>query len=227
MPLDGLREDDTGGPPMLARWILGDARQIVLASRSPRRREILETLGVPVRTAPAEIDETFLPGEDPAAGASRVASLKVAAVRREFGGALILGADTVVVVDGAVFGKPAGDADARRMLRTLAGRSHRVVTGIALARGDGATRVAAESTQVVFRDLTDREIDEYVATAEPLDKAGAYGIQGQGALLVREVRGDYLNVVGLPLYRLLELARALRGERGAPGRDRFNERETS
>ncbi len=219
MPLDGLHEGEKGGPPMLARWILGDAREIVLASRSPRRREILESLGVPVRIAPAAIDETFHPGEDPAAGACRVASLKVAAARPEFGAALILGADTIVVRDGEVFGKPAGDADARRMLRALAGRSHRVITGIALAYGDGAARVAAETTEVVFRELSDLEIDEYIATKEPVDKAGGYGIQGLGALLVREVRGDYLNVVGLPLYRLLELAREFRGERRAAKRD--------
>jgi len=219
MPLDGLREGDTGGPLALARWILGDAREIVLASRSPRRREILEALGLPVRVVPAAVDETFHSGEEAAGGACRVAALKAAAARTEFRDDLILGADTVVVRDGEIFGKPADAADARRMLRALAGRTHRVVTGIALARGDRPARLAAESTEVVFRDLTECEIADYVATNEPLDKAGAYGIQGLGALLVREVRGDYFNVVGLPLCRLLELARELRGEGRAAGRD--------
>lgn len=213
MPLDGLREGEQGGPSALARWILGDAPRIVLASASPRRREILESLGLPVQTAPSAVDESFLPGEDPVAAACRVAALKAVAAGRSFGGELVLGADTVVVRDREIFGKPADGVDAERMLRALAGRSHTVVTGIALARGGSPARVAAETTTVVFRALSAREISEYVATGEPLDKAGAYGIQGLGALLVREVRGDYLNVVGLPVCRLLDLSRELRGDR--------------
>jgi septum formation protein len=223
-------EGSPSGPGPLARWILGPHRQIVLASRSPRRLEILASLGVPVRVVAADVDETFSATESPEEGAVRVALLKALAAaaglaRGADAGArgsaaearaLVLAADTVVVAGGVVLGKPSGAADARRMLALLSGRAHRVVTGVALGRaGAGLEAVSgAAVTEVLFRDLEEREIDEYVATGEPLDKAGAYGIQGLGALLVREVRGDYSNVVGLPIQLLLELARRAHGTEG-------------
>jgi septum formation protein len=214
MPTEHRPLAPSHGPGPLAHWILGSHHEIVLASRSPRRRAILELVGVPLRVAPVDVDESFGADEPPAGAAERVASLKAAAARDAGARGLVLGADTVVVLEGRALGKPRDALDARRMLEMLAGRTHRVITGIALARASGgaswdAIASGSESTEVEFRDLAAREIEEYVATGEPLDKAGAYGIQGFGALVVREIRGDYLNVVGLPLQRLLELARRI------------------
>lgn len=219
MPTEHRPLAPSRGPGPLAHWILGSQHEIVLASRSPRRREILALAGVPVRVLAMDVDEAFHADEPPAVGAERVASLKAAAARDAGARGVVLGADTIVVLEGSILGKPRDALDARRMLGMLAGRTHRVVTGVALGRASSgadwdAHASASESTDVVFRELTAREIDEYVATGEPLDKAGAYGIQGLGALLVREIRGDYLNVVGLPLHRVFEMARQISREDG-------------
>lgn len=191
----------------LAEWILGDRDEIVLASASPRRRELLERLGVPTRVAPISVDERFPNGVDPVEGARRVALRKVHAAREAGAAGLVLAADTVVLLGAAVLGKPRDEAEAREMLGELSGRMHVVATGVALADERGRVASGVETTDVWFRSLSAGEIEDYVRTGEPLDKAGAYGIQGLGALLVREIRGDYTNVVGLPVGLLLELAR--------------------
>ncbi|HEX2717679.1 MAG TPA: Maf family protein [Gemmatimonadaceae bacterium] len=181
------------------------APRIVLASQSPRRRELLSLIGIPHEVRPADVDETLRDGEDPAVYCERLAREKALTVARALGGdAVVIGSDTTVVVDGAVLGKPEDDADARRMLRTLSGRSHVVLTGVAVARGS-RLESGVETVGVTFRTLDDGEIDAYVRTREPMDKAGAYGIQGFGATIVSRIEGDYFAVMGLALVRLVGL----------------------
>lgn len=182
---------------------------LVLASSSPRRAEILTSLGIPFDVEPADIDEAPLAGEAADATAARLAAAKAAAVAVRRAGALILAADTLVVLDGAVLGKPAGDPDAARMLSLLSGREHRVVTGICLRPGDGPGTTLTEWSRVRFAPLTADEIDWYVATGEPRDKAGAYAVQGLGARFIEGIEGSFTNVMGLParaVYRLLREA---------------------
>lgn len=184
--------------------------KIVLASSSPRRADLLRQIGVDFEVAPSQIGERPHPDEAPADYITRIARAKVIAVARTRESGLILGADTVVVLEGKLLGKPEDEADARRMLRQLSGRWHAVMTGVALY--DVATRREVadyEKTLVKFAQLSDREIDWYVGTGEPMDKAGAYGIQGLGALLVDEIAGNYHNVVGLPLPLVYRLTRQL------------------
>lgn len=184
------------------------APAIVLASASPRRKELLASLGVRFVVDPATVDEASLQHSDPLQLAIRLAELKAKAVAERYVDGLVLGADTMVLIDGEVLNKPADAAQARSMLRRLSGRTHTVVSGVAVVdAATGRSEAAYETTQVTFLPLSDRVIDRYVATGEPLDKAGAYGIQGLGALLVARVEGCYPNVVGLPLVctaRLLE-----------------------
>ena len=175
---------------------------LVLASRSPRRRFLLRCLGIAFRAATPADEELPLAGR---AGSysrmvRRAARRKAQSVVRR-GREVVLGADTIVVCDGEVMGKPASAVDARRMLRKLSGRRHRVYTGIALV-SEGWNMDACERTEVEFRSLSKLEIKRYVATGEPMDKAGAYAIQGEGAALIRAVRGCYTNVIGLPLPKL-------------------------
>jgi septum formation protein len=186
---------------------------LVLASASPRRRALLAQAGIRFEVQPAEIAEDPLPGEEPVAYVTRLAREKAEAVFRirtadqgnRAEGAekteanlAVLGADTTVVVDAMILGKPADAADAARMLRLLSGRSHRVITGVALATARG-TEVAAEVTAVRFLSLSDEEIADYVATGEPMDKAGAYAVQGRAARWIPRIDGCYFNVMGLPL----------------------------
>jgi septum formation protein len=173
---------------------------LVLASRSPRRRQLLEMLGLPFVVAHADVQELRLPREAPAAYARRLARDKARAVP----GAWVLGADTIVVVDDKVLEKPAGAEDAFRMLQRLAGRRHEVVTAICLL-ADGIEHEAADTTAVYFRALDDAFLRAYVATGEPLDKAGGYGIQGYGAALVERIEGDFFSVMGLPVRLVLDL----------------------
>ena len=175
---------------------------VILASVSPRRRELLQLLGLTFDVAPADLDETWQNGEPPAAHAERLAREKAAARARP--GAVAIGADTIVVVDGVILGKPADAAEAAAMLRRLAGREHEVVTGVAVAY-DGRAASGSSRTVVRFRTLDDDTIRGYVATGEPMDKAGAYGIQGYGAVLVERIDGDYFTVMGLGLGLLVEL----------------------
>ena len=176
---------------------------IVLASRSPRRRQLLEQMGLrDFRIVCSDADETASPGLTPPALVEALSARKAAAVQHAAAaGDLIIAADTVVALDGAVLGKPRDENDARRMLALLSGREHQVYTGFTVRRGEQVfTR--SEETAVTFRPLTEREIAAYVATGEPMDKAGSYGIQGYGAMLVEGIRGDYFNVMGLPVCAL-------------------------
>jgi septum formation protein len=181
--------------------------KLILASASPRRAEILRSVGWPFETLPAQIDESREEGEKADAYVERIALAKADAAVARCPGSLVLGADTVVVIDDQILGKPRDEGDANRMLRVLNGRRHQVLTGIALVNdATGQSRVAHEVTDVRFAEMSDEEINWYVATGEPMDKAGAYAIQGHGALFIKEIRGDYFNVVGLPvrlLYRLI------------------------
>jgi septum formation protein len=178
--------------------------RVILASQSPRRRELLALVGIQHEVRPADIDETYLPGEPPRDHSERLAREKTAAIAAAEPDALVIGSDTIVVVDGDVLGKPADDADAERMLARLSGRTHVVMTGVAVT-WRGETRSAVEEVDVTFHALSARDIAEYVATREPMDKAGAYGIQGYGATIVARVDGDYFAVMGLPLQRMVHL----------------------
>ena len=176
--------------------------QIILASQSPRRRELLERMGLPsFDIIPARGEELFDPALSPSRLVEELSRQKAAEVASSHPDALVIAADTVVSVDGRVLGKPHSHAEAARMLDTLSGREHTVHTGVTLRLGG---QVVTESvvTSVRFRPLTAREIDCYVSTGEPMDKAGAYGIQGLGCVLVEGISGDYYNVMGLPVCRL-------------------------
>jgi septum formation protein len=180
------------------------APRIVLASRSPRRAQLLGMLGLTFETVPADVDETYYSGEEPGSYARRLAREKAQAIAAVHRDAVVIGSDTVVVVDGDVLGKPGDAADAVRMLMRLQGRTHVVATGIAVVR-DGAARDDVERVVVRFRPFDAALATEYVATGEPMDKAGAYGIQGYGAALVESIEGDYFAVMGLPIARLILL----------------------
>jgi septum formation protein len=184
------------------------ALRVILASQSPRRRELLRLVGIPHEVQPADIDESYLAGERPRDHAERLAREKAAVIAAREPEAVVIGSDTIVVVDGDVLGKPLDANDAVRMLARLAGRSHTVVTAVAVA-WRGETRSAAEEVGVTFHALSRAEIDAYIATGEPMDKAGAYGIQGYGATIVARVDGDYFAVMGLPLQRLVRVFDAL------------------
>jgi septum formation protein len=186
----------------------GASQPLVLASGSPRRADLLRMLGIRFEAVPADLDEERLPGESPEAYAQRTAREKAAAVAPLRPGAFVLAADTIVVLDGEVLGKPADRAAAAAMLLRLQGREHRVQTAVAVADPDGAVRAAVETTRVRFRPFDRAEAAAYAATGEPLDKAGAYGIQGQGATLVEAVDGDFFAVMGLPIVRSLRLLEA-------------------
>jgi len=179
---------------------------IVLASASPRRRALLRQLGLSFRTVPSRVSEE-LPAElAPGVGVERLAELKARDVAARVPEGLVIGADTVVVVEGRVLGKPADAAEAEAMLALLQGRWHEVFTGVAVvAAGEGRALVTHERTEVAFKPLDADQIRRYVATGEPLDKAGAYAIQGRAAAFVAGIRGCYFNVVGLPLARLAGL----------------------
>lgn len=181
---------------------------VILASQSPRRRELLGLLGIGFEVRVADIDETM--SGDPVTEAARVSRAKALAV--EAGEEdVVIAADTIVVCGGKILGKPHSEEEAREMLRLLSGRAHQVMTGMTLRRGR-EIRSVTEVTDIWFRELTDREIDAYVASGEPMDKAGAYGIQGGAALFCRRMEGDYYNVVGLPVCRLSQLLKEIAPE---------------
>ena len=185
-----------------------DELKIVLASQSPRRRQLLELVGIGHEVKPADIDESVRAGELPEQYAERVAREKVELVADSAGEALVIGADTIVVIDNMILGKPRDIEDAARMLRMLSGRSHTVMTAVA-ARLNGTTVSGVEIVDVSFLPLDDETISRYIATGEPMDKAGAYGIQGYGATIVRRIDGDYFAVMGLSLVRLVAILREL------------------
>ncbi|HTK55696.1 MAG TPA: Maf family protein [Gemmatimonadales bacterium] len=175
-------------------------RVLTLASASPRRKQLLEMLGLPIRVVPSHIPEAPLPRETPLAYSKRLAREKSRAVPGEF----VLGADTIVVMDEHLLEKPADVEDAVRMLTLLQGRSHEVISSVALAH-NGKEEVRTDITKVTFRECDEAMLRAYVATGEPMDKAGAYGIQGYGAALVEKVEGDFFGVMGLPVRLVLEL----------------------
>ena len=189
------------------------ATKLILASASPRRAEILAAAGIPFEVRASQVDESRLHGESPEKMVERLARTKAEAVSREDnsdGSRIILGADTVVVVDDEILGKPGNAAIAREMLIRLRGREHRVITGFALLHEpSGKFRSGYEITRVWFSDMTDAEVDAYVATNEPLDKAGAYAIQGIAGRYIPRIEGCYFNVVGLPLARVWQALKDL------------------
>ncbi|HEY6853890.1 MAG TPA: Maf family protein [Gemmatimonadales bacterium] len=180
------------------------SQQIVLASTSPRRKQLLEMLRIPFRVVAPDVDETRHPGEAPEPYVRRVAHAKAQIVAGRERRALVLAADTTVVLDGELFAKPVDAADAVAMLSRLQGRTHHVLTAVAVA-GDGRVEEALDVSAVTFRPATTKDLERYVATGEPLDKAGAYAIQGLGAPLVERVDGDFFGVMGLPLRLVLDL----------------------
>lgn len=176
--------------------------KIVLASQSPRRKELLGRMGLEFVTQASKIDESAFDGLEARELVATLSREKAQWIARQLDGeTLVIGADTVVVRDGAALGKPKDAEDAVAMLLSLSGRDHQVCTGVTVCRGDRVL-TQVEETQVTFRNLTETEVRQYVSTGEPMDKAGAYGIQGLGGLLVEGIRGDYSNVVGLPVCRL-------------------------
>ena len=177
--------------------------KIILASQSPRRKELLERMGIrDFETISPNVDESAFHGLPPEELVRRLSAEKAAAVAGKVGeDAIVIAADTVVALEGAVLGKPADELDAFKMLSALSGVRHQVYTGVTVCRG-GEKQTAHEVTDVTFRELSEREIEDYIATGEPMDKAGAYGIQGYGALLIQGISGDYYNVMGLPVCRL-------------------------
>lgn len=176
---------------------------IILASKSPRRQELLKLLGVDFTIHTADIDETMDPALPPEQEVARVGEEKAEAVAAQCASEdIVIAADTIVVVDGQILGKPKNEADAVRMLSLLSGRRHEVMTGLTVLQGGRMQRCVVR-TGIEFRPLSDREIRAYVATDEPMDKAGAYGIQGTGGrMLVHDISGDFYNVVGLPIARV-------------------------
>jgi len=182
--------------------------RVVLASSSPRRRQLLDLIGIAHEVRPANIDETMRAREVPRRHAERLAREKATKIATRDPDLITIGADTVVVINRRVLGKPKDEAEAVHMLSQLSGREHTVITAVAVARGK-KLRSAIEEVQVRFRRLHDDEIRAYVATGEPMDKAGAYGIQGYGATIVECIEGDYFAVMGLPLARLTSLMRDL------------------
>jgi septum formation protein len=178
--------------------------RIILASQSPRRRELLVLIGITHEVMPADLDESVLPNEAPTAHAERLARAKAEVIAGRNTGAVVIGSDTIVVLDGEILGKPRDHDDAAATLRRLSGRTHTVHTAVAVAR-NGQLVSGVESVEVTFRPLSDEQIETYIATGEPMDKAGAYGIQGYGAVIVERVHGDYFAVMGLALGRLVGL----------------------
>ena len=179
---------------------------LVLASASPRRQELLCNACIPFEVQPAHIAEDPLPGEGAKECAERLAREKALAVARQRPHDFVLGADTVVVVDGQLLGTPFDASDAARMFRLLSGREHRVITGVCLAVS-GQSSVASETTLVTVSEITDKDIADYVASGEPMDKAGAYGIQGIASRWIPRIAGDYSNVVGLPVALVCRMLR--------------------
>ena len=183
---------------------MSEPLRVILASQSPRRRDLLNLIGIEHEILPANIDESLLPDESPVAHAERLARTKAQAIAVREPAAVVIGSDTIVVLDGEILGKPADGGEAARTLARLSGRTHTVFTAVAVSLR-GRTVSGVESVEVTFRSLTAEQIEAYIATAEPMDKAGAYGIQGFGAVIVERVHGDYFAVMGLALGRLVGL----------------------
>ena len=186
--------------------------RLVLASASPRRRELLTQMGVSFEVVVSNVPETPAPGEAPDAFAQRAARDKAEEVARRHPDALVLAADTVVALDGKIFGKPCDRTDARRMLQALSGRTHEVLTAVVLRAPSGAIATALVRSAVELRHLTPRDIEEYLDSDEPYDKAGAYAVQGVAQRFIVQVQGSYTNVVGLPIDEVRDLLRRHHGD---------------
>ena len=183
--------------------------KIILASQSPRRQELLCQAGIDFTCHPVNADETITCCTPPEAAVITLATRKAQLAFRSYPTALIIGADTVVAMDKRIYGKPSNSEEAFEMLKTLSGKTHAVFTGVCLIGPEGIFDTFYERTDVTFFPLSDKTIYDYIATNEPMDKAGAYGIQGRGALLVEKINGDYFNVVGLPIARLYQRLKQL------------------
>ena len=173
-------------------------KKIILASASPRRKELLSTAGLKFEICVKDVDESVPGGTPPSDAAEMTAAKKALASAAEHPDDIVIGADTIVVAEGKILGKPHSEEDAAGMLRMLSGREHTVITGVCIAC-EGKTEIFHKESKVSFYPLTEKEIADYVATGEPMDKAGAYGIQGKGSVLVEKIEGDYFNIVGLPV----------------------------
>jgi septum formation protein len=194
--------------------------RLLLASASPRRREILENLGFDFEILPADVDESEVPWNDPVESAKLLAEIKAVEVQVKRPRKTIIAADTIVLCDGEVMGKPATNEEAAGMLGRLSGRAHEVVTGITVLAPPNIRLIEAESTKVFFRELSKSEITRYINTREPFDKAGAYAIQGYASAFIDRIEGDYFNVVGLPVARLFRMLGRLEAELAARERSR-------
>lgn len=183
-------------------------KKIILASSSPRRKELLTTAGIKFEIHVRDVDESVPEGTLPVEAAKMTAAKKAAAVAEDFADCVVIGADTIVVANGKILGKPRDEADAKAMLRMLSGIEHEVITGVCIIN-NGIPESFAQISKVKFYDLTDEEIAAYVATKEPMDKAGAYGIQGLGCTLVERIEGDYFNIVGLPVAEVSRKIKSL------------------
>lgn len=184
--------------------------QLILASGSPRRKELLSLFRIPFTVVPADVDETMDPANAPCEEVARLSAKKARAVKREPGD-VVIAADTIVVCEGKVLGKPKSEENAYHMLSLLSGRDHQVMTGCTVLRGEKC-ETFTEVTDLHFRTLSEREIRAYIASGEPMDKAGAYGIQGGAALFCRRMEGDYYNVMGLPVCRLWQTLQSIAPE---------------
>ncbi|MGH9864066.1 MAG: Maf family protein [Candidatus Acidiferrales bacterium] len=192
--------------------------RLILASASPRRAEILRNAGFDFEVVPAHVDESLRPNEAASDYVLRLAEEKARAAMHQLGKhagcepTSIIGADTVVVIDNEILGKPSSAVNAREMLRCLSGKAHEVYTGLAVLQGNGIARTAVEKTCVTFEPLSEKEIEDYIDSEEPFDKAGAYAIQGRGGKFISRIEGCYFNVMGLPLSRLYAILRELNGK---------------
>ena len=184
--------------------------QLILASGSPRRKELLSLFRIPFTVVPADVDETMDPAKAPCEEVARLSAKKARAVKREPDD-VVIAADTIVVCEGKVLGKPKSEENAYHMLSLLSGRDHQVMTGCTVLRGEKSVTFT-EVTDLHFRTLSEREIRAYIASGEPMDKAGAYGIQGGAALFCRRMEGDYYNVMGLPVCRLWQTLQSIAPE---------------
>jgi septum formation protein len=217
-PKSGAAETPRGGAAPGHGMLVMPREKVVLASGSPRRRELLEMIGLEFEVNVPDVHETSRHENDPSRFVTEIALAKAASVAAACEAALVLGADTIVVLDGRILGKPRDESDAARMLRVLGGRTHEVYTGIALVDSvTGLTKTGFERSEVTMKMLTEEEIARYVATREPADKAGSYGIQGLGAIFIQHIKGCYFNVMGLPLARLYQMVEELWKELEARG----------
>ncbi|HNY96528.1 MAG TPA: Maf family protein, partial [Smithellaceae bacterium] len=190
--------------------VLSLSSPLILASASPRRKELLSAVGLTFKVRPADVDETGLPDENPRAHVRRLSAEKAAVIARRYPKALVLGADTIVVIDGQILGKPRDQKQARAMMRQLSNRKHTVFTGFTIAcKQTGAAKTGVVQSAVYFKEISPDEMDWYVNSREPYDKAGGYAAQGMGASFIQAIRGSYTNVIGLPLCEVMEALKSM------------------